>query len=248
MEDTERIIITAFIVGLLLGLLAVGLVHADEPRYKIAILDTGYDPARATGNPILCKEGHYDFLTNTRNVNFVHPHGTRIASIIAEKLKGVDYCLVIFQIFTGADVTAIPNGAVKQSLDDLGGLRVSAANMSFGGELESKEEQEGIKNAIKGNAAIFIAAGNLHHDLDKKCDYFPVCYKVPGMVVVGAQDLTNPKKHADISNYGKVVDVWAPGYWKNLDDPADDDFGTSYAAPRALSEYILFLEHKRLKK
>lgn len=215
-----------------------------EPRYKIAVIDTGYDPSRATTKAKLCKEGHYDFLTGTPNVNFYQVHGTHVASIIAERLKDVDYCLVILQVFTmeGPDAKA---DDLKQASLKAAALGVVAVNMSFGGTSLLKEEYEGVQALERAHIPIFAAAGNDHMNLDKNCVYFPACYGLKNILIIGTQDVTDPKKPAPNSNYGKRVTIWAPGTYED-EDHLQAIPATSYATPRALSEYVLFLENKRL--
>ncbi len=258
-EDTLRIaiVIVYGMIGFLFGFFIISpflRAHSAEvqprsgatsPRYKIAILDTGYDPARAAFPAKLCKTGHYDFSTHTANINYVNPHGTQVASIIAEKLKDVDYCLVIFQLFD-AHIN-VPAIEVAQALNDAIGLGVTAINLSFGGRAPEPLERGALLNVSNAKIETFAAAGNSGQNLDMNCNYYPACYKFKNMIVVGAQDPELPKQHDHRSNYGKaIVDVWARGDYSMGDNEADYNFGTSFATPRALAEYILFLEHKRL--
>lgn len=234
---------------ILISLLYCQHNHADqEPRYKIAVIDSGYDPARAYEPAKLCKTGHYDFFTKTANVAYYHVHGTHVADVLVEKLKDVDYCLIIFQVFTETFSDGPKAGAkdIAQALHDSIGLGVTAINMSFGSFVAVKEEEQALKATATVPIPAFVAAGNDHMDLDKKCGYFPACYSAKNIVIVGAQDIDVPKMHAEYSNYGKRVSVWAPGYF-NKGEESGWKYGTSYAAPRALAEYILFLEHKRLQ-
>jgi subtilisin family serine protease len=217
-------------------------VKAGLPRYKIAIIDSGYDPTRATAPLVTCKTGHYDYFTKTANLAFQGEHGTRVASIVANKLKEVDYCVVVYQVST------IPNAPLPMNSNDLADAinlaiaeQVDAINISAGGVgTQSSIERAALVTAANLGISVFVAAGNNSQNLDKDCNYYPACYKIKGVIVVGAQDYDDPKQPANYSNYGKIVDLWGPGYYQEYR-------GTSYATPRALSEYILFLEHKRLK-
>lgn len=216
-----------------------------EPRYKIAVVDSGYDPARAAVTPKLCKNGHYDFQTNTSNVNYIGNHGTKVISIIAEKLKNTDYCLIVFQVYEDSSFEARP-GNVAKAVNDALGLGVSAINLSLGGARTFPAEREAFANLEKTGIPAFLAAGNKKQNLDMNCKQYPACYKFKNIIIVGAQDFDNPKIHSDISNYGRTVSIWAPGYYRMGSNETDYAFGTSFATPRALAEYILFLEHKRL--
>ncbi len=221
----------------------------QEPRYKIAVIDTGYDPARAHVPAKLCKIGHYDSLTKTANINYYHPHGTQVVDLIAEKLKDVDYCIVIFQTMTTGNSKkpeATPEDIAK-ALNDSIGLGITAVNLSLSSETPAAAEEDGIKNVATARIPMFIAAGNKHRNLDYGCVAYPACYRYKNIVIVGAQDENFPNTPSPISNYGKRVTVWAPGYYHMGDESEWQASATSYAAPRALSEYILFLEHKRLQ-
>lgn len=224
-------------------------VAHGEPRYKIAIIDTGYDENTATEKLKLCKTGHFDMFTKQPRVNYRHPHGSQVASIIAKRLKNVDYCAVVLQIVSlplsewRPDNTAVTLTKAMEA-------DVDAVNMSFGGvdpvdsELGRLPEKLAVQAAGEQGIVMFMAAGNDSLDLDKECNAFPACYQTKNKVVVGYTDPFYPNKRNPDSNYGKVVKVWARGDYQ--DKTGYIHYGSSYAAPRALAEYILFLEHKRL--
>ncbi len=220
----------------------------DKVLYKIAIIDTGFDPARANIATNLCKTGHYDFFTRTANVNWYHPHGTQVVDVASDRLKDVDYCLIIFQVYTSTDIDGphTDAGDVAQAINDAIGLGISAINISMSGSKYSAVEEEALKNAEKAHIPVFISAGNKSKHLDKGCDTYPACYENTNILVVGMQDPEEPKKHAPSSNFGPKVRLWARGDY-HMGEESEWASGTSFAAPRALAEYILFLEHKRLQ-
>jgi len=220
-------------------------VKAGLPRYKIAIIDSGYDPSRSNIGLKLCKEGHYNYQTKTATAGFTHVHGTRVADLIATPLKDLDYCAIVYQVVTD-DVNQISLENTTDAINLAIAEQVDAINYSMAGTSQSPTEKAALQTAANIGIPVFIAAGNHGLNLDKTCNIFPPCYKIKGITVVGAQDYDSPKHRAKTSNYGKIVDFWAPGYYKNVHEDLMY-FGTSYAAPRALSEFILFLEHKRLK-
>lgn len=224
---------------------ATGARNAElGPQYKIAIIDTGYDPQRATEKLKICKDGHYDYHTNTPNLGFIDGHGTFVANLIAEKLSKVDYCAEIYEVF--ADATTMHASDLAEAIDRAIRAGVIAINISLGSDyLDSVSVESAMEQASDLGILVFVAAGNHGTDLDKNCWIYPACFKLKGEIVVGAQDPTDPKEHAIDSNYGKkTVSIFAPGWY---DDGENQDFGTSYAATRALAEYVLFLDHKRTK-
>ena len=63
---------------------------------KIAVLDTGY--SNNLPDLKVCPNGLKDF-TGTGMVDTVG-HGTNILGTIAKELKGVDYCVYVFKVYT----------------------------------------------------------------------------------------------------------------------------------------------------
>lgn len=223
--------------------LATGL----EARYVIAILDTGYNPAEATTKLKLCDKGHYDARTKTNNPNWSSIHGTRVANIIAEKLKDVDYCVQVINYWIpGEDLANVE--AVGNALEQVGKeARVpDAMNISSEGFGSNSKEEAAMRRLAEAGTQFFVAAGNSSKNLDLMCTSYPACYDIDNLTVVGMQDDVDPKVKSKQSNYGKRVDVWAPGYALDKEGNKCAE-GTSFAAPRALSEYILFVESKRLE-
>ncbi len=212
-------------------------------QYRIAIIDSGYDPSRAQVPLKLCKTGHYDYFTETPNLNYIDDHGTQVADLIAEKLKDVDYCAIIIQLFRGVDHRHLHTDFVDafKRADAAGAM---AINVSLSSNDDVYEGEETVLRTLsKKKIALFIAAGNERKYLDAKCTNYPECYHFRDMIVVGAQDYMNPNQHAGYSNYGPLIDIWAPGYYERADGMVNQ--GTSYAAPRALAEWILFLSKKK---
>lgn len=227
---------------------AYAKVVFPQPPFKIAIIDSGYAPALGKRSLKLCKTGHYDYMTETSNLAYHGPHGQRIAEIIAEKLKDVDYCAVIYQVEVGGGY--IPEANIAEALDRALGEGIVAINLSM--QVVGKAPDQCLVNTIKklseahAPPTIFVAVGNESKNLDYKCDTYPACSKYRNIIRVGALDYNLPRTRAQYSNYGKVVQIWAPGYFFDNDEEMVE--GTSYAAPRALSEFILFLDHKHRAK
>jgi subtilisin family serine protease len=167
-------------------------ISAAEP-VRVAVIDTGYngDPSK------LCKDGHYDFFAKTKTVGRDQQgHGTTVANAIVEYAENADFCLVIYKVFgakgqTGTDF--VPR-AIRMAKDR--GAQV--INMSLDGSSFFAEERQAMVEALSKHIVIFTVAGNgvydaagrlLHtHDLDVTCKSYPACYKLPGVIVVGAQD------------------------------------------------------------
>lgn len=201
---------------------------------KIAIVDTGWRiPGANTRDPELklCPTGHYDYYTNTPMVNVVLPHGVRIGSIIAQALSDVDYCAVIFQVWTEHGITSDSLAAALRRAKQEG---VKFINVSITGTEPSPKEKRALRELGDAGITVFVAAGNEGRDLSKSCQSYPTCYGLPNIVSVGAT-LNGSKDKTNYSNYGKYVSAWYPG---ELIWHGQKDIGTSYAAPRALSDRV----------
>lgn len=214
--------------------LAALTIMGVEPRYKIAIIDTGYSYDIFQGERLkLCDSGHYDFVAGAPVISTGTGHGSKVAAIIANRLKNVDYCAVIYNV--EAKPGYIPSALVSKAFLRVSSQRFTAVTVSFSGTVPSPGEKMAMELAVESGAKIFVAAGNMSKDLDQICNVYPACYPIPKMKVVGAvgDDYTLP---ADYSNYGSRIDIWALGSYDQV------DYGTSYAVPRALASYVRSLE------
>lgn len=200
---------------------------APEAKYKIAILDTGYNPFTAGTKLKLCKSGHFDYRTNTATIGATGEHGTKVASIIAEELRNVDYCAVIYQVMNRQNNMLDVN--IVDALNRARASGAAAVNLSFVSQYPTIAERKALERLAKG-ARLFVAAGNDKKNLDWYCDAFPACYDIPNMVVVGATDTSGMT--ASYSNRGERINVWYFGGHRY------GGYGTSFAAPRALSAYV----------
>jgi cerevisin len=110
------------------------------------------------------------------------------------------------------------------------GKKPSIATMSLGGPGPSKSAlATGIQNAIAGGLHFTIAAGN---------DNLPADGTSPANTqeanTIGAVDANSNNQKASFSNYGGLIDVWAPGVniksaWIGRPDKTNTISGTSMA-------------------
>lgn len=205
----------------------------ENAKFRIGVIDTGYNSDYGTERVKLCKTGHYDFYTEKAQIAGVHPHGTMVSELIASPLEHTDYCIVVFQVadasgnITPENVARAIGMASKQNL--------KAVNISLAGPQSRMIEQKALRALSASGARVFVAAGNDHLDLGRACQVFPACYEVPNMFMVGAMtpDLTQT---AHYSNFGTRVKLWYSG--ESLEGRAS---GTSFASPRALGDYVYSL-------
>jgi subtilisin family serine protease len=194
-------------------------------------------------------------------------HGTHVAGIIAAvrgNQLGIDGIATNVQVMS---LRAVPNGdeydkdialAIRYAVDN--GAHI--INMSFGKSysINRKEVFNALKYAESKDVLIIHAAGNDASNIDVHPN-FPMPQltledSVSLYLTIGAATNNSKKLVADFSNYGKQVDLFAPGKdiystvpnnkYKKLD-------GTSMAAPMVagaaafLKSYFPELSMKQIK-
>ena len=141
-------------------------------------------------------------------------HGTHVAGTIGSRKYGVakKVTLIAVKIFDkdGKSSGAGSIGGIEWALKDaqerqhIPGFKGAVANLSIGSKF-SRARNEAVDKAVKAGLHVVVAAGNEHDDA---CEHSPASAEFP--ITVGAT--TEDDKLATFSNYGKCVDVLAPGY------------------------------------
>lgn len=195
----------------------------------VYIVDTGVDIV------------HPEFLEN--NViwgnNFVNDgidtdcngHGTHVASLAVGRQYGSGKRANLISVkVLGCDgsgsysdiITAIEWITNRATISG----KISIVNMSLGGP-KSAALDNAVTNSINSGVYYVVAAGNSNANA---CNFSPS--RVPGAITVAASSITDTK--ASFSNFGRCIDVYAPGVniiaaWPN--NLYATLSGTSMAAP-----------------
>lgn len=85
------------------------------------------------------------------------------------------------------------------------GRDLAVASLSIAGG-PSTSLDNAITNLVKFGVTTVVAAGNSESNADETSPA-----RVGVAITVGASDITDTK--ASFSNYGAILDVWAPGAW-----------------------------------
>lgn len=203
------------------------------PEITVGVIDSGVDYSHEFFDGRI-KSYQYDFVDNDGDAMDEIGHGTHVAGIIVDiTLPNVK--LNAYRVANRRGEAYIDDivSAIQQAIQD----NVDIINISLGAEIpsDSIEEtmlKEALDQAIDKDIIVITAAGN-GNDNKQGIDVgniWPACY--PNVVTVSAigQDYVI----ASFSNYGKVIDLCAPGVDINstyLDNEFVKMSGTSMACP-----------------
>ncbi|KAF4442963.1 hypothetical protein F53441_11607 [Fusarium austroafricanum] len=176
-------------------------------------------------------------------------HGTHVAGTIAGKIYGVakKANILALKVFQGEQSeTSIILDAFNWAVNDIvkkDRTRRAVINMSLGGD-KSAALNKAVDNASKKGVVAVVASGNDGMDAAKQSPA-----SAASAITVGAID--SDWAVADFSNWGKAVDMLAPGvgitsagYESNTDVLVMD--GTSMAAPHVAGLVLYAMSVKRI--
>ncbi|MGW4132850.1 S8 family peptidase [Amycolatopsis japonica] len=184
--------------------------------------------------------GGKDFVDNDDTPNDEHGHGTHVAGTIG----GTDHGLAKGVKIVGVRVLdANGSGTTEGVVAGVDWVAANAtgpsvANMSLGGGADDALDAA-VKGAIDKGVTFALAAGNESSDAGTTSPA-----RVKEAITVAASDKTD--KQASFSNYGSVVDLYAPGVditstWGTGDDATNTISGTSMASPHVAGAAALYL-------
>ncbi|MFJ3980602.1 S8 family peptidase [Streptomyces fungicidicus] len=192
------------------------------------VIDTG---VRITHQQISGRAAYgYDAVDGDTTASDGNGHGTHVATTIAGSTYGVAKKAKIVAVRVldnnGSGTTAGVIAGIDWVTANHSGP--SVANLSLGGGASSTLDTA-VRNSIASGVTYAVAAGNSSANASS---YSPA--RVTEAITVGATTSTDAR--ASYSNYGSVLDVFAPGSsitagWHTSDTATNTISGTSMATP-----------------
>ena len=202
------------------------------------IIDTGI---RATHNDFQGRvQSGFTAINDGKGTDDCNGHGTHVAGTVAGLTWGVAKAASLIPVRvldcrgsgTWSGVIAGVDWAANST------LRPAVANMSLGGGA-SQAVDDAVAGAVSRGVTMVVAAGNSNANA---CNYSPA--RAPSAITVGATTSTDTR--ASYSNYGKCLDLFAPGSgitsaWNTSDSATNTISGTSMASPHVAGVAALAL-------
>ncbi|MFH9657604.1 S8 family peptidase [Streptomyces sp. NPDC017248] len=202
------------------------------------VIDTG---VRITHQQISGRASYgYDAVDGDTDAADGNGHGTHVATTIAGSTYGVAKKAKIVAVRVldnnGSGTTAGVIAGIDWVTRNHSGP--SVANLSLGGGASATLDAA-VRTSIASGVTYAVAAGNSNANASS---YSPA--RVTEAITVGAT--TNTDARASYSNYGSVVDVFAPGSsitagWNTGDTATNTISGTSMATPHVAGAAAVYL-------
>ncbi|MGW0331978.1 S8 family peptidase [Streptomyces sp. NPDC003011] len=202
------------------------------------VIDTG---VRITHSQISGRASYgYDAIDGDTVASDGNGHGTHVATTIAGSTYGVAKKAKIVAVRVldnaGSGTTAGVIAGINWVTNNHSGP--SVANMSLGGGASTTLDTA-VANSIASGVTYAVAAGNSSANASS---YSPA--RVASAITVGATTSTDAR--ASYSNYGSVLDIFAPGSsitagWYTSDTATNTISGTSMATPHVAGAAAVYL-------
>ncbi|RST17893.1 S8 family peptidase [Streptomyces sp. WAC05374] len=182
----------------------------------------------------------FDAIDNDNDASDGNGHGTHVAGTIAGAAHGVAKKAKIVAVRVLDDNGSGTTEQVVAGIDWVtkNHQGPSVANMSLGGGADPALD-EAVKKAIASGVTFGVAAGNESSDAGQGSPS-----RVPEAITVASS--TKDDQQSDFSNFGSVVDIYAPGSditsaWNDSDEGTKTISGTSMATPHVVGAAAVYL-------
>ncbi|MBQ9521280.1 MAG: BspA family leucine-rich repeat surface protein [Oscillospiraceae bacterium] len=211
----------------------------DKQEVIVAVVDTGVD----SGHEFLtgCVLAGYDFWENDDTPQDEMGHGTHVAGTVVDCTPGMNVKIRPVRVVNGHNYSTPL--IVYQGIMYAVAHGANVINLSLGFPIKTEGIEvieDAIQAAIDKNITVVVAACNKYTDA---AEYCPA--NIEECITVAAIKQNNTRlKRAEFSNYGKVVDIAAPGAKINSCIPGNKYIaysGTSQAAPHVSAAAALLM-------
>ncbi|WP_338024056.1 S8 family peptidase [Amycolatopsis keratiniphila] len=186
----------------------------------------------------------YDFVDNDAVAQDGNGHGTHVAGTIAGSQYGIAKGATVYGVRVLNNSGSGTTAGVIAGIDWVtkNHVKPAAANMSLGGGASSTLD-DAVRRSIAAGVTYGVAAGNSNSNAS---GFSPA--RVTEAITVGSA--TNTDARSSFSNYGSVVDIFAPGTnitssWNTNDTATRTISGTSMATPHVVGVAARFLQNNK---
>ncbi|MFE6132335.1 S8 family serine peptidase [Streptomyces sp. NPDC056437] len=186
----------------------------------------------------------YDAIDNDNTAQDGNGHGTHVAGTVAGTGHGVAKKARIVGVRVLDNSGSGTTEQVVAGIDWVtrNAVKPAVANLSLGGGVDPALDTA-VRNSIASGVTYVIAAGN---DGANASNYSPA--RVTEAITVGSTTSTDAR--SSFSNYGTVLDIFAPGSsitssWNTGDAATNTISGTSMATPHVAGAAALYLAASR---
>ncbi|WP_327369640.1 S8 family peptidase [Streptomyces sp. NBC_01217] len=182
----------------------------------------------------------YDAVDNDNTAQDGNGHGTHVAGTVAGTAHGVAKKAKIVAVRVLDNGGSGTTDGVVAGIDwvTANAVKPAVANMSLGGGADSVLDAA-VRRSIASGVTYAVAAGNESTNASTKSPA-----RVTEAITVGST--TNTDARSSFSNYGTVLDIFAPGSsitstWNTSDSATNTISGTSMASPHVAGAAALYL-------